>query len=91
MFWLNWFRPRPEFDPEQIVRVDDDFSQERFMLIRRRRWARPSHAEKKCWVYDGPIFSVVDNQHVFVAYGYHFREGALASILEYGIGNLFGA
>lgn len=82
MSLLNWFlnRPEPEFAQEQVVRVDD--SQDRFMLIRSRRWARPNHAKEKCWVYDGPVFSIVDGEYVLVTYGYYIREEALVPIRD---------
>lgn len=83
MLFLNWFRPKPRFDSGQLVVVENDFSQNRYLLVERRRWAVPAHEVKKQWVYDGPIFVLENGQFSGIAYGYCFREEALASVLKY--------
>lgn len=77
------FRPKPRFDQGQLVVIENDFNQNRYLLVERRRWAVPAHEVKRQWVYDGPIFSEEDGKFSGIAYGYCFREEALAPILKY--------
>lgn len=84
MFLPDWFRPKPKFEPGQIVRIDGNFSgPERFMVIQSRRWARPIYDEQKQWVYGGQVFIIVDNKPVSVTCDYRFMEFALAPIFRF--------
>lgn len=71
-FW----RPKPQFGPGQLATFKADALNPglRYMLMKRRWWAKPNGETKKRWVYGGDILEIVDGRLVLSAIGHCFPE-----------------